>query len=196
MSRVAIIAGAALAAIWASPALAHVGLGTGSSFMSGLTHPLGGLDHLAAMVAVGIWAAVNGGRRLWMWPLIFVATMLVGALVGLQGIVVPYVEPAIAVSVLVLGLLAALEMKAPTWAGASLIAISALAHGHAHGTELAGASAAPYIAGFVIATAALHGVGILIAMVGLRIVGITPARAVGAAAAVAGVILIVGRNAV
>lgn len=173
------------------PAFAHVGAGMGASFMAGAMHPLGGLDHLAAMVAIGLWSAINGGRRLWLWPAVFVAAMLAGACAALAGLAFPYVEPTIAASVVVLGLLAALAVKAPMWLGALFVAVFALAHGHAHGTEFSGTTAGLYMAGFALVTAALHGVGILAANVGTRIAGMMPARVAGAAAALVGVALVV-----
>ena len=188
MTRFLIAAALCLAA---SPAYAHVGAGPVQSFQSGVLHPLGGLDHMAAMVAVGLWAAINGGRKVWIWPVAFVVTMLAGAGLGFAGVGLPYVEPAIAASVIILGILAALALKAPTAVGAVLIALFAVAHGQAHGTELGEAAAGAYMTGFAFATAALHGVGIVIALVGTRIAGMTPARVAGAATALAGVSLLI-----
>lgn len=186
MKRVLI---AALLACIAIPAHAHVGTGPTQSFMAGVAHPLGGLDHMAAMVAVGLWAAMNGGRNIWIWPAVFVATMLVAAGVGYAGIALPFVEPAIAASVIILGLLAALALKAPTAVGAVIVGLFAVMHGHAHGTELGDATAAAYMSGFALSTAALHGVGIGLAVFGQRFAGATPARLAGVATAVVGVSL-------
>jgi urease accessory protein len=175
----------------ASPAHAHVGHDPTSSLMAGFVHPFGGLDHLAAMVAVGLWAQINGGRKVWIWPAAFVAMMLVGASIGIAGIAAPYVEPVIAASVVVLGILAAVALRAPTWAGAALVALFASAHGYAHGTELSGAVVPAYMAGFAVATATLHAAGILIARMGHGIAGLAPARLAGASTAVLGLALVV-----
>jgi len=145
----------------AGPALAHPGHGSTGSFAAGIAHPFGGLDHIAVMVAVGLWAALKGGRALWLWPAAFVGVMLVGAALGMAHVPVPLVEPGILASVVALGLLVALTVDLPVWTGAATVAVFALLHGHAHGTEVAETvSGAEYIAGFALATATLHGVGI------------------------------------
>ena len=145
----------------AGPALAHPGHGSTASFAAGIAHPFGGLDHIAVMVAVGLWAALKGGRALWLWPAAFVGVMLVGAALGMAHVPVPLVEPGILASVVALGLLVALTVDLPVWTGAATVAVFALLHGHAHGTEVAETvSGAEYIAGFALATATLHGVGI------------------------------------
>jgi urease accessory protein len=143
------------------PALAHPGHGSTASFAAGIAHPFGGLDHIAVMVAVGLWAALKGGRALWLWPAAFVGVMLVGAAFGMAHVPVPLVEPGILASVVALGLLVALAVDLPVWTGAAIVAVFALLHGHAHGTEVAETvSGAEYMAGFALATATLHGVGI------------------------------------
>jgi urease accessory protein len=145
----------------ASPAFAHPGHDAAMSFAAGIAHPFGGLDHIAVMVAVGLWAALKGGRALWLWPAAFVGVMLAGAALGMAHVPVPLVEPGILASVVALGLLVALAVDLPVWTGAAIVATFALLHGHAHGTEVAETvSAAEYIAGFALATATLHGVGI------------------------------------
>jgi urease accessory protein len=145
----------------AGPALAHPGHGSTASFAAGIAHPFGGLDHIAVMVAVGLWAALKGGRALWLWPAAFVGMMLVGAAFGMAHVPVPLVEPGILASVVALGLLVALAVDLPVWTGAAIVAVFALLHGHAHGTEVAETvSGAEYMAGFALATATLHGVGI------------------------------------
>jgi urease accessory protein len=145
----------------AGPALAHPGHGSTASFAAGIAHPFGGLDHIAVMVAVGLWAALKGGRALWLWPAAFVGVMLVGAAFGMAHVPVPLVEPGILASVVALGLLVALAVDLPVWTGAAIVAVFALLHGHAHGTEVAETvSGAEYMAGFALATATLHGVGI------------------------------------
>ena len=186
---------AALAAILfglaATPALAHVGAGDHVSFMHGFAHPLGGLDHLAAMIAVGLWGAVAGGRRVWAWPLAFIGMMVVGGLLGRAGVALPMVEPAIALSVVVLGLLVALMVQVPVALGAALVAVFAIFHGHAHGAEAPETGWLGYAAGFIIATALLHAVGIGIARMLERGASLVPVRAIGAATAVLGVVLLV-----
>jgi urease accessory protein len=129
--------------------------------MSGLAHPLGGLDHILAMVAVGLWAAQRGGRALWIAPVTFVSVMAIGAGLGIAGFSLPLVAQGILASVLVLGVLIAAAVRLPLMASILLIGLFALFHGHAHGTEMAPAiSSLIYGLGFMIATAALHAAGI------------------------------------
>ena len=130
-----------------------------SAFAAGFAHPFTGLDHLAAMVALGVWSAMTT-RRVWLAPVAFAGALLLGALLGLAGLALPAVEPMIAASLLVLGLLVATGRQLPAAAGAALAAGFALFHGAAHGTELAGPGAAAALAGMVLATALLHGAGI------------------------------------
>jgi urease accessory protein len=174
----------------ATPAFAHVGQHLGFSAASGLAHPLMGLDHLAAMIAVGLWAAVAGGKRIWIWPAVFVFAMLVGGFIGHAGIELPQVEPAIALSVVVLGALVATGVSAPVPIGAALVAVFAIFHGHAHGAEAPAESWAGYALGFAAATALLHLVGIGIGVGLQRSVGALPVRAIGAATAVLGVFIL------
>src|SRR5262249_12089398 len=131
-----------------------------ASFLSGFVHPLHGADHLVAMLAVGIWSALAGSRAIRVWPIAFVATMLVGFASVAAGIAVPLVEPAIACSIVVLGLLIAFAVEAPLWLGAAIIGLFAFFHGHAHGTEVVSASANAHAAGLMLATGALHTAGI------------------------------------
>jgi urease accessory protein len=129
-------------------------------FIDGLLHPLTGLDHLAAMLAVGFWSALSA-RRPWTAPLAFAAMLLAGALLGLAGMELPAVEPMIAASLLVLGLLVALRTQMPAALAAALVGLFAVFHGVAHGTELAGAASlwAP-LAGMLFTTVALHATGL------------------------------------
>ncbi len=141
-------------------AIAHPFHPIGSGFGAGFVHPFAGLDHLLAMVAVGLWAAQFGWRWLWAIPLAFVTAMLAGGVLGFAGLTLPLVEPMIAASVLALGLLIVLRIHL-RWAGVLLVAAFAIFHGVAHGTELpAAAGALPYAAGFVLATALLHALGL------------------------------------
>lgn len=141
-----------------SPALAFAHPGHDhAGVMSGLAHPLFGLDHLLAMLAVGLWAAQQRGAARWALPLTFVATMLFGGLLGFAGIEMPLMETGIAGSVLALGLLVALAVRPPLAIAAGLTALFAASHGVAHGLELPALSSPwGYAAGFVAATAALH----------------------------------------
>jgi len=173
-------------------AAAHVGgaphdHGT-SAFAAGFAHPFTGLDHLAAMVALGVWSAMTT-RRVWLAPAAFAATLLVGALLGLAGLALPAVEPMIAASLLVLGLLVATGRQLPAAAGAALAAGFALFHGAAHGTELAGPGAAAALAGMVLATALLHGAGIGLGLA-LKHTNRWLPRVAGAAVAVFGIALL------
>lgn len=181
----ALMALSAMAAATA-PAHAHVGVGAASSFHAGFTHPLSGLDHLTAMVAVGLWAALKGGRAVWAWPAAFVIVMLAGAGLGMDHVPIPFVEPGILASVVALGLLVALAVDLPVSAGVAIIGLFALLHGHAHGTEVPDNSAGlDYMAGFVLATALLHGAGVA-AGLGLGSRFRLVARAIGAIGAAIG----------
>ena len=140
---------------------AHVGVGPTSGLLSGFTHPVTGLDHLCAMVAVGLWAAQCGGRAIWLVPAVFVAVMAVGGTLGMAAVSIPFVEPGIIASVMVLGLLIAAALRLPLVASALLVGLFALFHGHAHGTEMpATAAGLAYAVGFIAATACLHLFGI------------------------------------
>ncbi|WP_027060652.1 HupE/UreJ family protein [Mesorhizobium loti] len=176
----------------AMPAHAHVGIGTTSSFTAGFMHPLSGLDHMTVMIAVGLWAALKGGRAIWAWPAAFVGVMLGGAALGMAHVPVPFVEPGILASVVALGLLVALAVDLPVSAGVAIIGLFALFHGHAHGTEVPeNAGGFEYMAGFAVATALLHAVGIAAGLgLGLRLRGL--ARVAGAACAAIGVGLAFG----
>jgi urease accessory protein len=179
-----------------SLAWAHVGVGSTSGFAHGFVHPITGVDHVLAMVAVGMFAANLGGRALWAVPLTFVTVMAIGGALGIAGIAVPFVEAGIAVSVIVLGTAVALRWKWPVAAAMALVGLFAIFHGHAHGAEMpVDASGFEYAAGFMIATALLHLVGIGIGL-GLTKVARTHSprllQASGAAMAVAGVGILTG----
>jgi len=172
---------AALLMLAAGPASAHVGHGSTASFAAGLGHPLGGLDHVTVMVLVGLWAGLKGGRALWVWPATFVGVMLIGGILGMEGVPLPFVEPAILASVVALALLVALAVDLPVSVGAGILALFALFHGHAHGTEVAGTlSGVEYMAGFALATAALHLAGIGFALTMTHYSLRTAVRVVGA----------------
>ena len=178
-----------IAAALAPAALAHPGhdeLAAVHPFIAGLTHPIGGLDHILAMVAVGLWGAQRGGAALWAWPLSFVAIMLAGGALGLSGIELPAIEPAIAASIVVLGLMVAFRVTVPVIGGAALIAAFALFHGNAHGLEAPAGSATLYAAGFTLSTASLHAVGLALGLAAGRISWQPAIRIAGAIAAATG----------
>lgn len=155
-----IVATAVLLGVSAAPAFAHLNLAEHGSFMAGVSHPLFGLDHILAMVAVGLWAALLGGRAVWLVPTAFVATMLAGFAVALAGFGLPFVEPAIAASVVVIGLLALVALQVPTVVGMVMVGFFAFFHGYAHGGELGDAGALSFCVGFAVSTAFLHALGV------------------------------------
>ena len=166
-------------------ASAHIGAHPEGGLATGLAHPFMGLDHLLAMVAAGMWAAQCGRRYLLLLPATFVATMAAGAVAGTFGLPLPQVEGMVALSVLVLGLLVALALNTRWVWLVSLVALFALFHGHAHGTEMPEFSAPwLYFAGFTIATAALHAIGVAAGVALKTRPGIL--RAAGAAIGLAG----------
>jgi len=170
-----------------SIAQAHPGLHM-HGFEAGLIHPLTGLDHLLAMIAVGFWAASLGGAARWIVPGAFVVVMALGGLAGAAGLQLPAVEYVIAASVFALGLLVAFDVRVPTIAAAALVALFAAFHGFAHGVEApADTSFIVFGFGFVIVTALLHGVGLGLGT--LRFSGAF-GRLAGAAVALAGVYLV------
>jgi urease accessory protein len=180
------------AAAFAAPAIAqaHTGLGAAQGFAHGFGHPMAGLDHLAAMLAVGLWAAQRGGNSRWLIPLAFVAVTVVGGALGMAGVSFPLVEPGIAASVLVLGILIATAARLPMAASVILVGAFALVHGHAHGTEMpATATGLAYGLGFIAATAALILGGIALALGFQRVGSATAVRIAGGAIAACGLYL-------
>lgn len=171
-------------------AFAHPGHDT-SSVLAGVAHPITGLDHLLAMLAVGLWAAQQHGAARWTLPMTFVATMLLGGLLGFAGVELPLMESGIAASVLALGLLVAVAARPPLWLAGGLTALFAISHGVAHGLELPElASPWGYALGFVGATAALHAFGYALVR-SLPQVAAPLIRLSGAASAAAGAWLLV-----
>lgn len=155
-----------------SLAFAHTGHGDAMGFMHGLEHPIGGIDHILAMLAVGVFAYVLGGRALWLVPLSFVSMMIIGFILGAGQIDLPFVELGIALSSVAIGGAAALNRPMPVAAAMSLVGIFAVFHGHAHGAEMpADAASLGYAAGFVVATALLHAAGIAGALGVAKLVG-------------------------
>jgi urease accessory protein len=177
-----------------APAFAHTGIAAhGHGFAAGFLHPLMGLDHLLAMLGVGVWAAQLGKRATWLVPAVFVAVMIAGAGVALAGAPLPMVEFGIAGSVLVIGALIAFGTRLPVGLAMGLAGLFALFHGHAHGTELPGfAHPAAYGAGFVAATALLHVAGVAIALAVRRHAAKLPFRIAGAMMAAIGGGLLLG----
>lgn len=172
---------------------AHPGHGDAGGFGHGFFHPFSGIDHLCAMIAVGLWAAWRGGRALWAAPLTFVGMMAVGGLLGMAGVAVPFVEGGIVASVLVLGVLIAAAVRLPMAAGLGLVGFFALFHGHAHGAEMPeSASGLLYGAGFLLATAALHFGGLAAGLALGRFEKKSLIRYAGGAIAAVGVFLVVG----
>jgi urease accessory protein len=175
-------------------ALAHVGedvgIHHGSAFLQGLIHPFTGPDHLLAMLAVGAWSAL-AMRRVWVAPAAFAGLMLVGGLLGVAAVAVPLVEPMIAVSLLILGLLVATSVRLPSLACATLIGAFAVFHGAAHGGELAVTRASGALAGTIAGTLVLHGAGLLLGHLVLKRDVWLP-RAAGMAVALFGVGLLSG----
>jgi urease accessory protein len=177
-------------------ALAHTGIGDTSGFMHGFGHPLGGLDHLLAMVLVGLFAYQLGGRAPWLVPLTFVGVMALGGVLGVAGMPVPFIEVGIALSVVVLGAIAAFGVKPPVAMAMGIVGLFAVFHGHAHGSEMPmDASGVAYGLGFMLATALLHllgiGVGFLIGMT-TKWLGDNVYRAAGGLASLAGLAILIG----
>jgi urease accessory protein len=183
----------AAAALLLTPALAFAHPGHGDNgLVAGISHPLGGLDHLLAMLAVGLWAAQQQGRARWALPVTFVVTLLIGGLLGFAGFNLPALESGIAASVLALGLAVALAVRPPLSLAMAATAMFALFHGVAHGLELPEISSPwTYAVGFVVATAVLHAAGYAVVRV-LPQAAAPLVRLAGAASAATGVWLLAG----
>lgn len=170
----------------AGPGLAHTG-GDLGGLTSGLLHPISGLDHVVAMVAVGLWGGILGAPAIWLLPIVFPIVMALGGAAGVAGVPLPGIEVGIALSGVVLGLVVLFAARPPLWVAAVLVGVFAVFHGHAHGAELpASANPAIYAIGFVIATGLLHLTGIAIGQVGQWPAGRVAVRAGGALIALAG----------
>jgi urease accessory protein len=182
---------AALGVLLATNTHAHSAADIGGGFVSGLLHPVLGWDHVAAMVAVGLWGAFLGSPALWLLPVVFPLVMAVGGALGLAGVNLPGVEIGIAASALVLGAMILLAARPPLWIAGLLVACFAIFHGHAHGTELPeAASPLAYSLGFVIATGLLHLSGISFGLLVRWPVGRMAVRAAGALIAIAGAVFL------
>ncbi len=174
-------------------AFAHTEGEAVSGFLSGLSHPVGGWDHILAMIAVGLWGALLGPPALWVLPIAFPVAMAAGGMLGLLGIPLPWVEIGIAVSSIVLGLFIVTNMRLSLVVAIPLVMIFALFHGHAHGTELSpGADAVLYSLGFVIATGLLHAIGIGVGAVDRLPMGRTLLRALGGGVLLGGTYFLIG----
>ena len=171
-----------------SPAMAHEGTGLAGGFAAGFTHPLSGLDHMLAMVAVGIWGAFLGRPLVYALPMLFPSAMALGGGIGMAGIPLPPVELGIGLSVLVLGTLIFLAVRLPVMVACAIVAIFALFHGYAHGMELpSAADPVGYSAGFVLCTGLLHLAGIALGTLRAVPAGTLALRGVGGAMALIGI---------
>jgi urease accessory protein len=169
-------------------ALGHQEAGQATGFISGLSHPVSGFDHVLAMIAVGLWGAVLGPPAIWVLPVAFPLVMALGGLMGLLGFPLPGVELGIAVSAIVLGVMVLAELRPPLWIAAAIVAFFAIFHGHAHGRELPeGTSALLYSLGFVMATGLLHATGILLGLAHQWTAGRQFVRAAGVGVALGGI---------
>ncbi len=178
----------ATSCVIAWPVLAHEQQGQAAGFVTGLLHPVSGLDHVLAMVAVGLWGAQLGAPAIWLLPVTFPLMMAFGGFLGLIGVPLPGVEIGIAASAILLGAMVALQARPPLVLAGLLVAFFAVFHGHAHGTELpAGQSGLLYSLGFVVATGLLHAVGISIGLIHRWSSGCLLLRGAGVVVTLAGV---------
>ena len=189
----ALATGLVSAAIAATlPAEAHEQGGQAIGLVAGLLHPISGLDHVLAMIGVGLWGAQLGPPALWLLPVTFPMVMALGGMLGLMGVALPGVEIGIAVSAILLGAMVLFEVRPPIAVAVALVGLFAIFHGHAHGTELPdGASGALYSVGFVIATGCLHAAGIAIGTIHRFARGRIALRAAGALVAIGGLYFLV-----
>jgi urease accessory protein len=191
MSRTAwLVAGFTLLA---TPVFAHTTQGVGLGFISGFTHPLTGIDHLLAMIAVGIWGTQLGAPAIWLLPVTFPLVMSMGGALGVRGIPLPGVEIGVAASAFVLGMMIILAARPRLAVAAVLVGLFAVFHGYAHGVELPkAADPLAYGLGFVLVTGLLHACGIAIALIDHWSFGRLALRGMGAAISAVGVYLLVG----
>jgi urease accessory protein len=177
----------------AVPALAHTGEGYGGGFIAGFAHPILGWDHVAAMVAVGLWGAFLGPPAIWVLPVVFPMVMALGAAAGIAGLPVPAVETGIALSAVVLGLMIVLAARPPLWIAAVIVGAFAVFHGYAHGTELpTSVNAFAYAVGFVVSTGFLHLIGIAFGLLVKWPLGRMAVRAAGGVISLAGIAFLAG----
>ncbi|MGC2413832.1 MAG: HupE/UreJ family protein [Stellaceae bacterium] len=187
---------AMLSMIAATTAEAHTGIGHTNGFVHGFGHPIGGIDHILVMVAVGLFAARLGGRALWLVPLSFVSMMILGSVLGMIGVGLPFVEIGIALSVVILGIAVALGYRMPTAVAMEMVGLFAVFHGHAHGAEVPqSGSGIAYGVGFVLATVSLHALGIGLGLATGRMSHALTSlvlQTAGSAMALAGVVILTG----
>lgn len=177
------------------PAFAHVSEeGLKGGFISGYIHPLLGWDHVAAMVAVGIWGAFLGHRAIWILPIVFPFIMVIGGILGMVGVPVPFIVPGIALSSIIIGLAIAFKWRAPLWIASVIVGIFAIYHGYAHGQNLPAASnPIAFALGFVLGSGTLHFIGILFSLLDRYKWGIKALQLGGIIIALVGVaVLVVG----
>ncbi len=180
------VAAACLASATA-PVLAHVQPGEATGFLSGFLHPISGLDHVLAMIAVGLWGAQLGAPAIWLLPVTFPLVMAFAGFLGLLGVPLPGVEIGIAASAILLGAAVMTERRPPLYVAGALVGLFAVFHGHAHGTELPpGQSGLLYSLGFVVATGCLHAIGIAIGAVHRWPAGQVAVRVAGGSVGLAG----------
>jgi urease accessory protein len=183
-----IVGTAGFALLLSNPAAAHMGTGLPGGFVSGFKHPFSGIDHLLAMISVGLWGAFLGRPLIYALPVVFPAMMVVGAVMGMFVVPLPPVELGIALSVVVLGGCIALSVRAPVWTASIIVAVFAVFHGYAHGKELpSAADPVSYSAGFVLATGLLHVAGICLGFLNDLPNGVVATRSMGAVIATVGI---------
>jgi urease accessory protein len=174
----------ALLIVAATQAQAHIGQGAVGGFWSGFFHPLFGLDHIVAMVGVGLWGAFLGAPAIWLLPVVFPLVMSFGGMLGIVGVPIPggetVIETGIALSGIVLGAAVLFGIRAPNWVAAIIVGLFAICHGYAHGAEMPGAANAfSFAIGFVVATGMLHMCGIALGFLTLVPKGQYLVRALG-----------------
>ena len=177
----------------ATPALAHTIPGVGAGFASGFMHPLTGIDHMLAMVAVGIWGTQLRRPAIWLLPLTFPLVMAFGGVLGVRAVPIPSVEIGVAASAVVLGFMILLSVRPPIVVAAFIVGTFAVFHGHAHGTELpTAAEPLSYGVGFVLVTGLLHAIGIATGVIDRWLLGVMALRGMGAAISGVGAYLLMG----
>ena len=182
-----------IALLGAGDVFAHAEVGVAGGLASGFLHPVYGLDHLVAMVAVGLWGAQLGNPAIWMLPITFPVVMAIGGLLGVAGVQVPLIEVGISASALALGAMVALNMRPPLALAAALVGVFAIFHGHAHGTELPSAvNPLAYGVGFVISTGLLHLAGIALGIMTRWPAGDKAVRILGGGIAALGAFFLAG----
>lgn len=192
--RPAVTAGLLAALTTAAQAHTEGASGIGGGLLAGMLHPLLGLDHLVAMLAVGLWGAFLGAPAIWLLPVVFPLVMAFGGVLGMAQVALPSVEVGIAVSGIVLGLMVALAARPPLPVAAVIVGAFAVFHGHAHGAELpSAANALAYSAGFVVSTGLLHVAGIGLGLLVRWPAGRWAVRGMGLLIALVGLVYLVGR---